>query len=151
MNKNVTKGNQVGQAPVAEWQTMSVGRSTYNNLSQVIVKAGRGGVEGGARAAGSINEAIFPDLVNTQVDKYQEFIGGADVLVPEKVVERPRRRLKAMEQLRKELLQATNEANDKVVEIFQTIQANKYCPQTDEGFLEIDFAEYEDCFFIDVT
>ena len=85
---------------------MSVGRSTYNNLSQVIVKAGRGGVEGGARAgaSGSVNEAIFPDLVNTQVDKYQEFIGGADVLVPEKVVERPRRRLKAMEQLRKELL-----------------------------------------------
>ena len=83
---------------------MSVGRSTYNNLSQVIVKAGRGGVEGGAGPAGSVNEAIFPDLVNTQVDKYQEFIGGADVLVPEKVVERPRRRLKAMEQLRKELL-----------------------------------------------
>ena len=56
-----------------------------------------------------------------------------------------------MEQLRKEVLKATNEANEKVIEIFQTIQANIYCPQTDEGFLEIDFAEYEDCYFIDVT
>ena len=70
MNKNGTKSNQVGQAPSEDcWKTMSVGRSTYNNLSQVIVKAGRGGVEGGSM--GSVNEAIFPDLVNTQVDKYQ--------------------------------------------------------------------------------
>ena len=46
MNKNTPKG---GPAATVDWKTMSVGRSTYNSASQVIVKAGRGGgVEGGA-------------------------------------------------------------------------------------------------------
>lgn len=40
---------------------------------------------------------IFPNLLNSQVGKYEEFMGDADVLVPETILERPRRRLKAIE------------------------------------------------------
>ena len=45
-------------------------------------------------------------------------MSGADALVPEKILERPKRRLQTMEDLRDELLIATNEANDKINEIF---------------------------------
>ena len=44
-----------------------------------------------------ITGEIFPNLLNTQVGKYEEFMGDADVLVPETILERPRRRLKSIE------------------------------------------------------
>ena len=66
------------------------------------VKSGKGGgratgagVEGGSES--QISEAIFPDLLNEQHMKYDEFQSGANVLVPEKVTDRPKRRLKAIE------------------------------------------------------
>ena len=77
-------------------------------------------------------------------------MSGADALVPEKILERPKRRLQTMEDLRDELLIATNEANDKINEIFSKLQGNAYNQQTDEGVLEVEFAEYEDCFYVDV-
>ena len=40
-----------------------------------------------------ISGSIFPTLLNTQVGKYEEFMGDADVLVPETIMERPRKRL----------------------------------------------------------
>ena len=69
------------------------------------VEAERGGVEGGSQS--TISEAIFPELLNEQYSKYDKFMGNADVLVPEKILERPQRRLKEMEKLRKELFTAT--------------------------------------------
>ena len=51
-----------------------------------------------------ITGEIFPNLLNTQVGKYEEFMGDADVLVPETILERPRRRLKSIEKLREELM-----------------------------------------------
>ena len=40
--------------------------------------------------------------------------------------------------------------NQKVIEINETVRANQYSAATDEGFLEIDPEDYEDCFDIDV-
>lgn len=56
-----------------------------------------------------ISSNIFPSLLNTQVGKYEEFMGDADVLVPETIMERPRRRLKAIEALREELMTETED------------------------------------------
>ena len=144
------KGNKV-----RDWQEMSVGRTTYKNQSQLIVKAGRGEKVNPAREGGgsqsSISEAIFPELLNEQHSKYDEFMSGADALVPEKILERPQRRLKALEDLREEILTATNEVNDKINTIFSRIKENVYSQHTDEGLLEVDFAEYEDCYFVDVA
>ena len=79
---------------------MTMAKTTYNDQAQVTVKAGgpsgQEGAVAGANKAG-ISDAIFPDLLNEQVSKYGQFMGGADVLVPEKVLERPKRRLKAMQ------------------------------------------------------
>ena len=40
-----------------------------------------------------VSEALFPDLIKTQYNKYQDFMGGADQFVPEVILERPRKRL----------------------------------------------------------
>ena len=41
--------------------------------------------------------------------------------------------------------------NSKVIEINETVRANQYSATTDEGFLEIDPEDYEDCFDVDVN
>ena len=84
------------------------------------------------------------------MDKYGEFKRCADVLVPERILDRPTRRLKAMEQLRAELIQATDDVNRRIKEIYVKIQTNLYKEDAAEGLLEIDFANYEDCFYVDV-
>ena len=63
---------------------------------------------------------------------------------------RPQRRLEAMEQLRAELLDETDEVIKRIDAIQAKIQSNLYNEASDEGLLDIDFAEYEDCFFVDV-
>ena len=40
-----------------------------------------------------LSEEIFPDLLQTQISKYNEFMGNADTYVPETILERPRKRL----------------------------------------------------------
>ena len=110
-----------------------------------------GGAEGGSLSSMAVSEAIFPELLNEQVNKYDEFMSGANGLVPEKITERPKRRLKAMELLRTEIMAMVEEVNEKVIDINKTVRANMYSPTTDEGFLEIDPADYEDCFDVDVT
>lgn len=49
-------------------------------------------------------EEIFPSLLELQKRKYTEFVTGADVYVPEVILDRPNRRLIAIEGLRDELL-----------------------------------------------
>lgn len=66
------------------------------------VKGGKG-VEGNSnqyqsshsaqKSRSGYSDAIFPKLLNEQVDKYGQFKKGADILVPEKITERPKRRL----------------------------------------------------------
>ncbi len=56
-----------------------------------------------------ISGDIFPGLLNAQVGKYEEFMGDADVLVPETILDRPRRRLRALEKLREELVASTED------------------------------------------
>ena len=84
------------------------------------------------------------------MDKYGEFMGTADVLIPEKILERPRRRLKAVEALRADILDKTMAVNQKVEEIYTLVKTNMFSAETDEGFLEKDFTEYDDCFFVDI-
>ena len=78
-------------------------------------------------------------------------MSSADALVPDKILERPQRRLKAMEELREEIVTASEEVNQKINEIFSKLKANAYQQHTDEGLLEIEFEEYEDCYFVDIT
>ena len=48
-------------------------------------------------------------------------------------------------------MQATDEVQKKIKAILFKLQANAYCEETDEGLLEIDIANYEDCFYVDMT
>lgn len=86
-----------------DWKAGTVSKSRYSSNYQAIVsgyyfrkltgynqlqvEAERGGVEGGSQS--SISDAIFPELLNEQFSKYDRFMGSADVLVPEKILERP--------------------------------------------------------------
>lgn len=97
-----------------------------------------------------MGEAIFPDLLNEQVSKYEEFMNKAEPYVPERILERPQRRLKAMEELREEIVTASQEVNEKIDAIYSKLKANVYCQDTDQGLLEIEYEEYEDCFFVDI-
>ena len=70
--------------------------------------------------------------------------------MPDKILNRPQRRLQAFEELRLELIKETGDINKKIKDICMKIKANIYNEASDEGLLELDFAEYEDCFFVDV-
>ena len=83
--------------------------------------------------------------------KYEEFMGDADVLVPETILERPRRRLKSIEKLREELMTATEDVQAKITLIYQILHDNVYNEQTDEGYLETDIRKYEQCFHVDLS
>lgn len=48
------------------------------------------------------------------------------------------------------MIEAAHEVNSKIEWIYSTVRANSFQQATEEGILEIDFAEYEDCFFADV-
>lgn len=93
---------------------------------------------------------IFPNLLNTQVGKYEEFMGDADVLVPETILERPRRRLKSIERLREDLMSLTEDVHTRVQHIYRVLQANAYNDVTDEGYLEFSIDSYEKCYQVDV-
>ena len=77
-------------------------------------------------ASSGVSEAIFPELLNEQVSKYEEFMSSADALVPDKILERPQRRLRAMEELREEIVTASEEVNQKINDIFSKLKANAY-------------------------
>lgn len=94
-------------------------------------------------------EEIFPSLLDTQIKKYQEFMGGADIFVPEVILERPRKRLTDVEQLREEILHLNTEIKEKQEQILTRIRENIYNEDDDSGYLEIDVREYEQCYHID--
>lgn len=65
-------------------------------------------------------------------------MGGADVFVPEVILERPRTRLNALEVLRDEVIGLNDEIKRKQEYILRRIHENVYNEETDEGYLEID-------------
>lgn len=76
-------------------------------------------------------------------------MGGADVFVPDVILDRPRKRLAEGEQLREEILDLNNDIKTKQEQILKKIHANVYDEGTDEGYLEIAVSEYEQCYHID--
>ena len=82
--------------------------------------------------------------------KYEEFMGDADVLVPETILERPRRRLQSIEKLREDLMSMTEDVFNRVQHIYRILQANAYNEVTDEGYLEMDIESYEKCFLVEL-
>ena len=88
-------------------------------------------------------------MLDTQIKKYQEFMGGADIFVPEVILERPRKRLTDVEQLREEILHLNTEIKEKQEQILTRIRENIYNEDDDSGYLEIDVREYEQCYHID--
>ena len=51
-------------------------------------------------------------------------MGDADVLVPETILERPRRRLKSIEQLREQIIHASEDVQQKIIYIYQLLNEN---------------------------
>ena len=82
-------------------------------------------------------EQIFPSLLDTQMKKYQEFMGGADMFVPTVILERPRKRLTEVEALRDEILGLNSEIKQKQEYILKRIHENVYVEESDAGYLEI--------------
>ena len=93
------------------------------------VKSGKGTKASGAGVEGDsqlVTESIFPELLNAQHDKYDTFKSDANVLLPEKITDRPKRRLRHMEQLRTDLMGMIDDVNEKVAEINRTIKDNQF-------------------------
>ena len=64
---------------------------------------------------------IFPNLLNQQVGKYEEFMGDADLLVPETILDRPRRKMKQFEMMREDIMKIAEEVQQRVLYIYQKI------------------------------
>ena len=77
-------------------------------------------------------------------------MGDADVLVPETILDRPRRRLKGLEKLREDIMAVAEEVQIKVTNIYNMVHENIFNEQTDEGYLEIEQQLYEKCFTVRV-
>ena len=95
------------------------------------------------------SEEIFPTLLEIQKRKYAEFVHGADNYVPEVILERPKRRLEAIEHIQDEISTLNQEIVDKREQILQKIRENVFMIESDEGYLETAFEEYEKCYVID--
>ena len=73
-------------------------------------------------------------------------MGDADYLVPETILERPRRRLKNIEALRERVMYETEEIKTRIINVYHLLDDNIYNTQTDDGYLEIDILNYERCY-----
>jgi len=62
-----------------------------------------------ANLAEEPSEEIFPNLLELQKRKYSEFVHGADAYVPEVILERPRRRLHGIEEVRDDIAKLNTE------------------------------------------
>ena len=63
-----------------------------------------------------------------------------------KVVDKPMKKLVAMLKLRDEMLQLSEEMNDRVKEILERFGEEAYDEETDDGLLEVDLPEYQSCY-----
>ena len=95
------------------------------------------------------SEEIFPTLLEIQKRKYAEFVHGADNYVPEVILERPKRRLEAIEHIQDEISTLNQELVEKRDQILQKIRDSVFKIESDEGYLETAFEEYEKCYVID--
>uniref|UniRef100_A0A7S3HZ80 Uncharacterized protein n=1 Tax=Favella ehrenbergii TaxID=182087 RepID=A0A7S3HZ80_9SPIT len=67
-----------------------------------------------------------------------------------KVIDRPMKRMVAMLKLRDEMMQLSEEMNDRLKEILERFGEEAYDAETDEGLLEVELSEYSGCFSIDI-
>lgn len=77
-------------------------------------------------------------------------MGDADILVPETIMERPQRKIRAFEQLQADVRKAADAANQNISFIYQRLHESAHNAQTDEGFLEIDLQSYDRCYHFDL-
>ena len=68
-----------------------------------------------------------------------------------KILDRPKRRLDAMIDLRTELLTMCDEFFDSVKKVTDRIMSEIHDPDADEGLLELDVQRYMNCFSIDLA
>ena len=74
---------------------------------------------------------------------------GADSYLLDVILERLRKRLFDVEQLRNEIQVLNEEIRTKQEHILKRIHENIYNDATDEGYLEISVRDYEQCHHID--
>lgn len=71
--------------------------------------------------------------------------------VQTKVLDRPKRRLDAMIDLRNELLAMCDNFYDEVKKVTDRIMSERHDPQEDAGLLEVDMKKYIKCFSVDLA
>ena len=105
---------------------------------------------GKSKAQQQATEKIFEDTYNQIQDQQDKFKVAIQEYVHIKVVDKPMKKLVRMLKLRDEMLQLSEEMNDRVKEILERFGEEAYDEETDDGLLEVDLPEYQSCYQIDI-
>ena len=98
-----------------------------------------------------VPEEIFEYLWKVSANEQNTFLKNAREYAAVKILDRPKRRLDAMIDLRMELLQLTDGFYDQVKTVTDRVLSEVHDAEKDEGLLEQDINKYMECFNIDLT
>lgn len=96
-------------------------------------------------------EEIFQFLWKVSQNEQNTFLKNAREYAQVKILDRPKRRLDAMIDLRMELLQLTDGFYDQVKSVTDRVLSEVHDPEKDEGLIEQDVSSYMNCFNVDLT
>ena len=102
------------------------------------------------KAQQQATEKIFEDTYNAITDETEKFKSAMQEYVHLQVVDKPMKKLVAMLKLRDEMLQLSEEMNDRMKEILERFGEEAYDEDTGDGLLEVELPEYQSCYKIDI-
>ena len=103
------------------------------------------------QAQQKVPEEIFQFLWKVSQNEQNNFLKQAKQHAQMKILDRPKRRLDAMIDLRMELLKLCDGFYEQVKTVRDRIISEVHDPETDEGLLEEEVEQYMDCFSVDLS
>mmetsp|Transcript_25519 Transcript_25519/g.34100 ORF Transcript_25519/g.34100 Transcript_25519/m.34100 type:complete len:214 (-) Transcript_25519:882-1523(-) len=98
-----------------------------------------------------VPEEIFQFLWKVSQNEQNTFLKSAKQYSQLKILDRPKRRLDAMIDLRMELLQMCDGFYEQVKSVTDRVLSEVHDPETDEGLIEEDIDRYMSCFSVDLS
>ena len=95
-------------------------------------------------------EKKFQDLFGKAQDDNDKFEMAIQQYVHLKVVDKPMKKLVAMLRLRDEMLQLSEEMNERLKHIIERFGEESYDADTDQGLLKVELPEYMSCYNVDI-
>ena len=135
----------VGEPTVHKVRVPVVSNASLKN--KVFKKLGYKGIN----EEEAVPDEIFEYLWKISAAEQSSFVKNATNYVKNQIMDRPKRRLDKMIDLRVELLTMCDGFYDRVKKVLDRAVREQYDPTTDGGILEIDIQRYLDCFHLDIA